>query len=45
MEQMGPWANYEIQQDNEGHIGFRVTEVAKAANKTIPQKPNLVLIK
>ncbi|KAL1998767.1 hypothetical protein VTN02DRAFT_5599 [Thermoascus thermophilus] len=30
--------------DNEGHIGFRVTEVAKAANKTVPRKPNLILV-
>ncbi|PKY03913.1 SGNH hydrolase [Aspergillus campestris IBT 28561] len=30
--------------DNEGHSGFVVKQVAKEAEKTIPQAPNLILI-
>ncbi|PLN80097.1 SGNH hydrolase [Aspergillus taichungensis] len=30
--------------DNEGHSGFIVEDVAKEAEKTIPQAPNLILI-
>ncbi|KAH8697956.1 SGNH hydrolase-type esterase domain-containing protein [Talaromyces proteolyticus] len=30
--------------DNEGHVGFRVDQIAEKAELTIPQKPNLILI-
>ncbi|CAG8927135.1 unnamed protein product [Penicillium salamii] len=30
--------------DHEGHVGFRIDQVAKVAKKTLPQKPNLILI-
>jgi hypothetical protein len=32
-------------QDNEGHVGFRVDQIAKKAELSIPKKPNLILIK
>ncbi|KAJ5099979.1 hypothetical protein N7532_006980 [Penicillium argentinense] len=29
---------------NEGHIGFRIDQLSKKAEETIPEKPNLILI-